>query len=94
MAGSRYLKGLVDRYDGKLELALAAYNWGMGNLERHPERMPSETRNYVAKILSLFPLENDDASSVEARSTLARNIEQAARAYGRNMDRTDSALRT
>jgi len=90
MAGSRYLKGLLDRYDGEPRLALAAYNWGMGNLERNPERMPSETRNYVAKILSLFPLENDDASTaVEARANLARNIEQAARAYGRNMDRTN-----
>jgi len=53
-AGSRYLKRLMDRYDGDTGLALAAYNWGMGNLERHPERMPQETVNYVAKITGLM----------------------------------------
>ncbi len=53
-AGSRYLKQLLDRYDGDEKLALAAYNWGMGNLERHPERMPEETVNYVAKIAGLM----------------------------------------
>lgn len=50
MGGTRYLKKLLDRYDGSVPLALAAYNWGMGNLDSHPSRMPSETRNYVAKI--------------------------------------------
>jgi len=53
-AGSRYLKQLMDRYDGDIGLTLAAYNWGMGNLERHPERMPQETVNYVAKITGLM----------------------------------------
>jgi len=53
-AGSKYLKQLMDRYDGDVGLALAAYNWGMGNLERHPERMPQETVNYVAKITGLM----------------------------------------
>jgi len=47
MAGTRYLKSLLVRYDGDVTMALAAYNWGMGNLERHPERLPLETRNYV-----------------------------------------------
>jgi len=53
-AGSRYLKQLLDRYDGDTGLALAAYNWGMGNLERHPERMPQETINYISKINGLL----------------------------------------
>jgi len=33
-------------------MALAAYNWGMGNLERHPERMPDETVRYIKKVNS------------------------------------------
>jgi len=53
-AGSRYLKQLMQRYDGDTKLALAAYNWGMGNLERNTERMPQETVNYVAKITGLM----------------------------------------
>lgn len=50
MGGTRYLKMLLDRYDGNRDLALAAYNWGMGNLERNPESLPLETRNYIARI--------------------------------------------
>ncbi len=44
----------MDRYDGNTGLALAAYNWDMGNLERHPDDMPQETVNYVAKITGLM----------------------------------------
>jgi hypothetical protein len=50
-AGTAYLKTLLNRYDGNLTLALAAYNWGMGNLEKRPERMPAETKNYVATVI-------------------------------------------
>jgi len=50
MAGTRYLKSLLHRYDGNIPLALAAYNWGMGNVERHPDRLPSETRTYIARV--------------------------------------------
>ncbi|MBF0368632.1 MAG: lytic transglycosylase domain-containing protein [Magnetococcales bacterium] len=52
--GSRYLKKLLNRYDGEKDLALAAYNWGMGNLERRPEAMPAETRNYIVKVNNLL----------------------------------------
>lgn len=49
--GCRYLAGLIQRYHGNVKLALAAYNWGMGNLERQPHQLPSETRHYVASIM-------------------------------------------
>lgn len=50
MAGTRYLKNLLNRYDGNIELTLAAYNWGMGNVEKHPDRLPQETRTYIARV--------------------------------------------
>jgi hypothetical protein len=54
MAGTRYLKNLLDRYHGNTPLALAAYNWGMGNLERSTGNLPEETRNYIAKIMKSY----------------------------------------
>ena len=48
--GTRYLKQLLERYGGNRRLALAAYNWGMGNLERRPEVLPQETRRYIVKV--------------------------------------------
>ncbi|MGA2331921.1 MAG: lytic transglycosylase domain-containing protein [Syntrophales bacterium] len=54
MGGTRYLKGLLDRYDGNVDRALAAYNWGMGNVERHPGKLPKETRTYVSRIKQYY----------------------------------------
>lgn len=49
--GCRYLKGLLEKYAGDLDHALAAYNWGQGNVDRKGlSQMPAETRNYIAKI--------------------------------------------
>nr|NJM03583.1 lytic transglycosylase domain-containing protein [Desulfobacula sp.] len=53
MAGTRYLKKLLNRYEGSVPHALAAYNWGMGNLDSRRSRMPEETKNYVAKITGI-----------------------------------------
>jgi len=54
MAGTRYLKGLLKRYDGNVSLALAAYNWGMGNVEKYPQKLPAETRTYISRITRLY----------------------------------------
>lgn len=59
-----YLAQLGRRYDGDWQLALAAYNWGMGNVDRAVKRaraqgkegrysdlrMPTETADYVPKL--------------------------------------------
>lgn len=54
MGGTRYLKDLLNRYDGNVDRALAAYNWGMGNVEKHPGRLPSETRTYISRIKQYY----------------------------------------
>lgn len=54
-AGSRHLAYLVDRYDGDLDLALAAYNAGEGSVRRHGGIPPyPETRGYVRKVRSHY----------------------------------------
>ena len=54
MGGTRYLRQLLDRYRGDRKLALAAYNWGMGNVENRLQSMPKETRNYIAKVENYY----------------------------------------
>lgn len=53
--GSRYLAGLLRRYDGDLDLALAAYNAGPGTVDRLGRRIPDypETQHYVAAVKAL-----------------------------------------
>ena len=55
-AGTRYLKMLLNRYDGNVPLSLAAYNWGMGNIERRPDQMPTETKQYVDRVTNYYEM--------------------------------------
>lgn len=53
--GTKYLKGLMDRFGNDKQLALAAYNAGPNAVKKYGGIPPyAETQNYVKKVLSKY----------------------------------------
>lgn len=54
-AGTRFLRSLLERFDGNVSLALAGYNAGEGSVSKYRGIPPfRETRNYVRKIVNRY----------------------------------------
>jgi len=67
--GARYLRFLLDRFDGDVNLALAGYNAGEGAVEKYGWRIPpyAETQEYVRRISRRYSLLQDPSAAVYAR---------------------------
>lgn len=62
LGGARYFKSLVERFQGKLPLALAAYNAGPTLVDKHEDIPPiPETREYVKRVMKYFYLYKKDS---------------------------------
>ncbi|HYO11679.1 MAG TPA: lytic transglycosylase domain-containing protein [Thermoanaerobaculia bacterium] len=70
--GTTYLRKMIDRFAGQLELAVAAYNAGPGAVERHGGIPPfQETRNYVRRVLGLYNGADVALPAVQIRPSLS-----------------------
>ena len=55
MGGTKYLKGLLDRFSGNVKLALAAYNAGTNAVIKYGRIPPyPQTRRYVVKVMDRY----------------------------------------
>ena len=69
-AGTKYLKYLMQRFNGDLRLAIAAYNAGPNAVERYGDIPPyGETRRYVKKVVGSY-MKTKDAYGVTKFGTV------------------------
>jgi soluble lytic murein transglycosylase-like protein len=61
--GTKYIKGLLERFNGDVRLAVAAYNAGPGAVEKYGGVPPyAETQNYVQNVLASYAKYRGDAT--------------------------------
>ncbi len=61
--GKRYLNRLIRENNGDVRRALAAYNWGQGNVQNwdgDPSRLPDETQGYLRNIGAMYERETGE----------------------------------
>lgn len=67
-AAAKYLSQLLKANGGDLDKALASYNWGIGNVQKHGlALMPKETRNYIPRVKS--NMVSASTPSIEQKNT-------------------------
>jgi hypothetical protein len=68
--GTRYMRWLLDKFEGNINLALAGYNAGEGAVMKYGNRIPPyrETQEYVRRISKRYALIRDPYAASQANS--------------------------
>jgi len=74
--GTRYMRFLLDKFDGDVRLALAGYNAGEGAVMKYGFRIPpySETQEYVRRISKRYDLIRDPLAYRYANSYTRQQV--------------------
>jgi hypothetical protein len=87
-ASGRYMQSLMRKYGGDIRKALAAYNWGPGNLDKDiaknggqwDSHLPAETRNYIAQIAGEVAKRSAVKLTVDVRNNTSARVAVQANA--------------
>lgn len=87
---AEYMRKLLNKYGGDLQKATAAYNWGMGNVDRKGLAMaPWETRDYVQSLTGQpFTVNQQTTINVTAPDPIAAGTRVADQQERVNADLT------
>ncbi|HMF56367.1 MAG TPA: lytic transglycosylase domain-containing protein [Pyrinomonadaceae bacterium] len=74
--GARYMRFLLDMFDGDVELALAGYNAGEGAVLKYGRQIPPyrETQEYVRRITARYQLMRDPLAARNARRLTSSQV--------------------
>ena len=97
-AGVRYISQLLHKYDGDVNKALAAYNWGPRRVDKHGiDNLPTETRNYLQRILggedvgSNIARVQPNTSATTSTASIKEGLDDTGAFYSQSAPRSSKA---
>lgn len=72
MGGAKYIAEKLNQYNGDIELALAAYNAGSGNVSKYGGVPPfAETQNYIRRIKEYMGMDLTTGQTVQGQTAVS-----------------------
>lgn len=94
-AAAKYLSQLLKQTGGNLHEAIAAYNWGIGNVQKKGLGMaPEETRNYVPKVLAGLQVGSAATAQNHVNSNVTNNSKADTNTYNIGKVQVGSDVKT
>jgi hypothetical protein len=92
-AAARMFRDLLKQYNGNVYMALAAYNWGSGNLQRKGlANAPSETKNYMREVVGRLGGSTMSPQFLGSNAAAQANIARPQAASGGNITTVENNI--